>query len=87
VANINSTSTSLNYTLLQGTDTVTTQKKGPISLLAGRHVAEFISGPGQLFPSFTGRGTLEIKADVAIAAVALRISARTITALPVIPIQ
>lgn len=87
VANPNATTSILDYTLFQGADNVTTQKKGPLSLATGRHIAEFVNGADQLFPNFTGQGTLEIKADIGLPAVALRITARTITALPVVPIR
>jgi hypothetical protein len=58
----------------------------PIGLEGGRHKAELISGQDQLFPDFLGTGTLDVHCTTSIPAVALRLTATTMTAVPVIPI-
>jgi hypothetical protein len=57
----------------------------PLTLGAGAHRAEMISGPGQLFPSFAGFGSLEVTSTLPVPAMTLRLSGKTMTALPVIP--
>ena len=61
-------------------------KKGPVSLGPGTQRADLIAGKNQIFPEFDGNGNLEMTASHPVPAVALRISATSMTALPVIPI-
>ncbi len=58
----------------------------PLSIQPEGHSAALISGTGQLFPAFEGAGTLEVISSQVIPAVALRVTARTLTALPVVPL-
>jgi hypothetical protein len=76
----------LQYTLAPAADPTQTIEMGPVPLATNCHVAELIAGVNQLFPTFTGQGTLEVRSDHPVPAVTLRITARTMTALPVIPI-
>ncbi len=57
----------------------------PQNLEAGRHTAELLSGTNQLFPAFTGTGTLAVSTAYPIPAIALRLTATTMTAVPVVP--
>ncbi len=61
-------------------------EKGPVTLEPGTQRADLIAGAQQIFPEFEGSGNLEITASHPVPAVALRISATSMTALPVIPI-
>ncbi|MBM3791162.1 MAG: hypothetical protein FJW35_12555 [Acidobacteria bacterium] len=58
----------------------------PKDMDPGGHWADLIAGPDQLYPEFQGTGTLEVSATQPVPAVALRLTGRTLTALPVIPI-
>jgi len=86
VANITSSASALDYFLRTAPDSASILEKGPVALDSGRHMAAFVSGNGQLFPAFSGHGTLEVMSDSPIPAVSLRITASTMTALPVIPL-
>jgi len=55
-------------------------------LAAGNQKTQFVSGNHQIFDGFDGTGVLEVISDQQVAAVALRVTATTITMLPVVPI-
>jgi hypothetical protein len=80
------TAVTVSYTLAPATDPSQVMTLGPTSLEAGKHLAEFVSGTGQLFPTFTGRGLLEVQATPTVPAVTLRLTSTTLTSLPVVPI-
>jgi hypothetical protein len=85
VANTGSAGSSLSYQLNRDRDSDPPLQKGPVPLDPGRQRADLIAGANQLFPGFAGRGALEVTSTVPIVAVALRITATTMTALPIIP--
>jgi hypothetical protein len=59
-----------------------------VSLDPGKQISLFAGGDGQLFPSLTDfRGSLQVFADSPISAIALRTSSRTLTTLPVLPMN
>lgn len=85
-ANTNPDASAMQYSLRSSADPSTATLLGPISLDPNRQQAVLVSGSNQLFPAFTGLGTLEVTSSQPIPAVALRITATTMTALPIIPI-
>ena len=86
LANTNPDQSELCYVLRADADPGDAVQTEPLGMAAGRHTAEMIAGDNQLFPAFSGTGTLEVRSSRAIPAVALRLTARTMTAVPVIPI-
>ncbi len=86
LANPGVTSASVNYRLQTAADPPEILQKGPIGLDAAKQRAELISGADQLFPSFTGFGTLEVISTQPLPAITLRVTRTTLTSLPVIPI-
>jgi hypothetical protein len=84
IANPDSTAATLSYDLRPADDSAVLHK-GPLSLGSGAHVAELVSGTDQLFPGFSGLGTLEVTSEIPLPAVTLRLTPTTMTALPVIP--
>jgi hypothetical protein len=86
VANVNSSDSNLEYRLKPGSNPGGIMERGPISLQPGRQRADMLSGQNQMFPDFTGTGTLQVRSTNPVPAVALRITARTMTALPVVPV-
>ena len=85
VANTGSAGSSLSYQLNRDRDSEPPLQKGPVPLDPGRQRAELIAGANQLFPGFAGRGALEVTSTVPVVAIALRITATTMTALPIVP--
>jgi hypothetical protein len=83
IANVNQTVSEFEYLLRNHSEPL---QSGPFSLEAGEHSAELISGTNQIFPDFVGSGTLEVSSTRPIPAVALRLTAKTMTAVPVLPI-
>jgi len=83
IANVNQDASELEY-LLRRTH-ADPLRSGPFSLEAGEHSAVLISGTNQIFPDFVGSGTLEVTSTRPIPAVALRLTSKTMTAVPVIP--
>jgi hypothetical protein len=64
------------------------QAEREVSLAPGEQMSQFAGGEGQLFPDLTDfRGTLQVFADSYVSAIALRISSRTLTTLPVLPMD
>lgn len=86
VANVSSDAAELEYRLKPASGPEALLEKGPVSLEPGAQRADLISGTNQIFPGFEGNGNLEIRASHPVPAVALRISATGMTALPVIRI-
>jgi hypothetical protein len=87
IANTSGNSSDLQYTLQPTSDPAALLQKGPIPLEPGAQRADLISGTDQIFPEFSGTGTLEVRSSQPVPAVALRITATTMTALPVKPVQ
>ena len=85
LANPGSVNATLEYELRPSAADAQTLHTGPVALNSGQHRADLVSGLNQLFPNFSGLGTLEVTSAVPIPAIALRISAGTMTSLPVIP--
>lgn len=85
VANPQSSSATVNFDLRLTSDLSQVLHNGPLTLDAGAQRAQLVSGSDQLFPLFTGFGTLEVTSAIPIPAMALRLSPRTMTALPVVP--
>jgi hypothetical protein len=83
---VNSSDSNLEYRLKPGSNPGGIMERGPISLQPGRQRADMLSGQNQMFPDFTGTGTLQVRSTNPVPAVALRITARTMTALPVVPV-
>jgi hypothetical protein len=77
----------LDYALQSNADPETVMQKGPVPLLSGEQRSELVAGTDQIFPDFNGDGTLEVVSTQPVPAVALRLTARTMTALPVIPVK
>jgi hypothetical protein len=86
VANISTTSSELDYSLRPASESAETLNKENVTFAPGTQQAVLIAGKGQIFPAFEGNGNLEVTASSAVPAVALRITATSMTALPVIPI-
>jgi hypothetical protein len=87
IANTSGNSSDLRYTLQPTSDPAALLQRGPIPLESGAQRADLISGTDQIFPEFSGTGTLEVRSSQPVPAVALRITATTMTALPVKPVQ
>ena len=85
-ANTSSEASAMQYLLRPSSVPAKSSQLGPISLDPSTHEAILVSGNQQLFPAFTGYGTLEVTSSLPIPAMALRITATTMTALPIIPI-
>jgi hypothetical protein len=85
VANPQSSNATVDFDLRPTSDPSQVLHNGPVTLDARAQRAALVSGSDQLFPSFTGFGTLEATSAVPIPAMTLRLSPRTMTALPVIP--
>jgi hypothetical protein len=85
LANPDSVNSTVEYELRPSVANSQALHKGPVALNSGQHRADLISGQNQLFPAFTGLGTLEVVSAIPVPAIALRISAGTMTSLPVIP--
>jgi hypothetical protein len=85
LANPGSVNATLDYELRPSAADAKALHNGPVALKSGQHRADLVSGLNQLFPTFSGLGTLEVTSAVPIPAIALRISAGTMTSLPVIP--
>lgn len=83
MANVDPGAATVGYVLSSGEEQI---ENGPVQLEGGRHRAVLVSGPGQLFPGFSGSGVLQVSSTTPVPAMALRISATTMTALPVVPI-
>jgi hypothetical protein len=82
----NATSASLYFRLVDTQGNL--QETRDVSLSPGEQISLFAGGDGQLFPSLTDfRGSLQVFSDSPVSAIALRTSARTLTALPVIPMD
>lgn len=86
VANISTSNSALDFSLRPAQDAATTLRIEDVGLMPGTQRAVLIAGKDQIFPEFQGSGNLEVTASTAVPAVALRITATTMTALPVIPI-
>jgi hypothetical protein len=86
LANVTPTASRLTYLLRDDTEPWNPQQIDPADLEPGKHNATLVSGANQLFPGFSGTGTLEVISAYPIPAVALRLTATTMTAVPVIPI-
>jgi hypothetical protein len=86
VANVNAAASNLQYVLRQNSAPDKPLFDEPVSMDPGAQSAGLIAGADQLFPGFTGTGTLEVIASQAIPGVAIRLTATTLTAVPVIPI-
>ena len=84
LANTSEDSTDIDLTLRSSSDPLPIELADPLE--GGAHRAKLISGEGQLFPGFTGLGTLEISSSQGIPAATLRITAKTMTVLPVVPV-
>jgi hypothetical protein len=87
LANINDLASGLNFLLRANASGSNILESTPGPLEAGRHSAALLSGADQLFPAFSGTGTLEVRSSVPIPAIALRLTAATMTAVPVIPVS
>jgi hypothetical protein len=85
--NTSAEASAMQYLLRSSVDPSTTSELGPVSLDPSRHEAILISGSQQLFPGFAGYGSLEVTSSQPISAVALRITATTMTVLPIIPLS
>jgi hypothetical protein len=85
-ANTNADASELQYLLRSYADPTSATPLGPVPLDPNRQQAVLVSGSNQLFPAFSGLGTLEVTSSQPIPAVALRITATTMTALPIIPL-
>jgi hypothetical protein len=86
LANIHPQASDLSYRLRSEANPDEIQQRDPASLDAGKQNAALLSGSNQLFPAFSGLGTLEVGSAFPIPAVALRLTATTMTAMPVVPI-
>jgi hypothetical protein len=86
VANVSASSSELTYALRSSSDPTRVTERGPDPLPPRAHLAALVSGSGQLFPSFSGTGTLEVHASAAVPAITLRLTSRTLTSLPVVPL-
>ena len=86
VANPTGTDANLLYRLSTDSNPSMVLENGPVPLAAGNQKAQFVSGNYQIFDGFDGTGVLEVISDQQVAAVALRVTATTITMLPVVPI-
>ncbi len=87
LANVNQASSVLNYLLHVDSESDDILQCGPEGLDAGKHNAEMIAGPNQLFPAFSGTGVLEVRSTLLVPAVALRMTPTTMTAVPVVPVS
>jgi hypothetical protein len=87
VANMSATTPANLYFRLVDTEG-NIQADRDVSLAPGAQMSLFAGGEGQLFPNLTDfRGSLQVIADSYVSAVALRISSRTLTTLPVMPMN
>jgi len=86
LANANELASGLSFLLRPGWESGALLENIPDPLEAGRHRATLISGAGQLFPTFLGTGTLEVRSALPIPAIALRLTGATMTAVPVVPV-
>ena len=86
LANANELASGLSFLLRPGWGSGALLESNPGPLEAGKHRATLISGAGQLFPDFSGTGTLEVRSALPIPAIALRLTGTTMTAVPVVPI-
>lgn len=86
-ANTGAEASAMQYLLRSSMDPATPSELGPVSLDPSTHEAILVSGSRQLFPGFSGYGTLEVTSSQPISAVALRITATTMTVLPIIPLS
>ena len=86
LANTGPDQSELCYVLRSDEDPGNAVQTEPSGMAPGLHAAEMIAGENQLFPAFSGKGTLEVRSSRAIPAVALRLTAKTMTAVPVMPI-
>ena len=86
LANTGPDQSELCYVLRSDEDPGNAVQTEPSGMAPGLHAAEMIAGENQLFPAFSGTGTLEVRSSRAIPAVALRLTAKTMTAVPVMPI-
>jgi hypothetical protein len=86
LANVNELASGLSFLLRPDSESGTLLESTPSPLEAGRHNASLISGANQLFPVFSGTGTLEVRSAFPIPAVALRLTGTTMTAVPVVPV-
>jgi hypothetical protein len=86
LANINELASGLIYLLRPDSGSGDLLENIPGPLEAGKHNAALISGADQLFPAFSGTGALEVRSAFPIPAVALRLTATTMTAVPVVPV-
>jgi len=86
LANVNGQPSGLSYLLRPDSQSGPPLESTPGPLEAGKHNASLISGADQLFPVFSGTGTLEVRSAFPVPAVALRLTGSTMTAVPVVPI-
>jgi hypothetical protein len=86
IANLNSSDANLRYSLSSDSNPSIVIENGPMPLAAGHQQAQYISGSGQLFDGFEGTGVLEVISDQPMAAIALRLTAKTTCILPIVPI-
>ncbi len=84
--NLNATTAALFCQIQSGADASQIQSQDLPGLEAGKQRAQLVAGPGQMFPSFSGNGTLTLTSSLPLYSVALRITSSTMTAIPVIPI-
>jgi hypothetical protein len=86
LANLDQNSNAVDFVLQPDSDEESVSPATPLTLGAGRQTAQLVAGTNQIFPQFLGKGTLKVSATGPIAAVALRLTAGTMTSLPLIPV-
>jgi hypothetical protein len=84
--NLNANSAAITCRIQSGKDPADIQQVSLPPLDAAKQRAQMIAGPAQIFPDFSGSGTLTLDSTQPLYTVALRITATTMTALPVIPL-